>query len=269
MGQAFSIMIIWKVAAVLSLFGCLANARVKPQGLIPGPPTGSGPQSNFIRGEESEPHSHPSVVWINGWGVCIGHLISDQYVVTTAQCVNRADEATLLFGAHDRTQSEPEQTTVTSTEFVVHEYFHPNTFINDIALIKLPQPNEFTSAIQAIELPSYDINDGDTALLSGWGQITASDPNYSDVLMEGEITVSSTSDCDHYYGKRRPKTVCVMTDTGSAPFCQGDFGGGLYKDGAVHGVASFYSAAGCDSGGGDVYTRIYSYVDWIREHTGL
>ena len=45
-------------------------------------------------------------------------------------------------------------------------------------------------------------------------------------------------------------------------FFQGDSGGPLVLDGEIIGIASF--ARGCAMNYPDVFTRVYSYVDWIR-----
>ncbi|XP_064091440.1 brachyurin-like [Macrobrachium nipponense] len=256
-----------RIIAGALLICSLARATQKPQGLLH--VGGHGSHSNVIRGREVVPHSYPYVVYINAWGDCQGFLISDEWVVTIAQCIASADTATMTFGAHNINMDEPEQVKMTSTEFIVNEYFHPMSFGNDIALVKLPEKIQFTDAIQPAPLPTYDIKPGMTAVLTGWGQTSATDPTYSDVLREGDVTISDDNECDTYYGQRHPKTVCVMTNTGSTPFCFGDFGGGLHRDGSVHGIASFFSGAGCDSGGAEVYTRIYDFVDWIKEKTGV
>ncbi|XP_064118548.1 brachyurin-like [Macrobrachium nipponense] len=237
---------------LLVLLCALVSATHQPQALTPQVKPG-GSHSNVIGGTEVTPHSHPYVVHIDAWGVCQGFLLSDEWVVTIAQCIAPAEEAVLTFGAHNIYEHEPEQVKFYSSEFIVHEEFSPTDFLNDIALIKLQQPILFTPAIQPAELPTYSIQNGSRAILTGWGQTSESDPYYSDVLREGKVTISHDKECEDYYGLTYPHTICVMTGHGSAPFCQGDFGSTLYFQGMVHGIASFYSAAGCDSDGGDVY----------------
>ncbi|XP_068248283.1 brachyurin-like [Palaemon carinicauda] len=253
---------------LLAVFCAFVGAAQKPHGLTTEVKAG-GSIVGVIGGTEVTPHSHPYVVHIDAWGVCQGFLISDEWVVTIAQCIAPAEEAVLTFGAHNIYEHEPEQVKFHSTEFIIHEEFSAADFLNDIALIKLQQPIVFTPAIQPAALPTYSIQNGSKAILTGWGQTSDLFPYYSDVLREGKVTISPDSDCEDYYQLSYPHTVCVMTGHGSAPFCQGDFGSTLYYQGMVHGIASFYSAAGCDSDGGDVYTRIFDFVDWIKSHTGL
>lgn len=46
-------------------------------------------------------------------------------------------------GAHNIREAEPEQVTMTSTDYLVHEAWDPNTLANDISVIRLPQPVTF------------------------------------------------------------------------------------------------------------------------------
>lgn len=54
-------------------------------------------------------------------------------------CVSgRAGFVDVVMGAHDLTQNEPSQVTMTSTDFTVHEEWHPFLIENDISVIRLP-----------------------------------------------------------------------------------------------------------------------------------
>ena len=78
-------------------------------------------------------------VQLNGAHFCMGAVLSDEYVLTAAHCFvgKPSGTYTVTVGGHDLTAPEPGQVTVTVAEQIIHEKYHPGTFDNDIALLKL------------------------------------------------------------------------------------------------------------------------------------
>lgn len=80
-------------------------------------------------------------------------------------------------------------------------------------------------------------------------------------------TIISQATCSRYYSEIRNSNICTFLRQG-AGVCSGDSGGPLVADGKLIGVVS-YGRPNCASGYPDVWTRVSSYYDWIRQNTGI
>ncbi|KAK7066348.1 hypothetical protein SK128_015608, partial [Halocaridina rubra] len=96
--------------------------------------------ARIVGGIEAVPHSWPHQValFIDGMYFCGGSLISTEWVLTAAHCMDGAGFVDVVMGAHNIRESEPEQVSMTSTDFFVHENWNSFTLSNDISLIRLP-----------------------------------------------------------------------------------------------------------------------------------
>lgn len=85
-------------------------------------------------------------------------------------------------------------------------------------------------------------------------------------------TTLTNQECQQSFDSRFVQTssICARADTTQSA-CYGDMGGALvvqYQDTWLQiGIASTISPSGCT--GPVVYTRLTSYIDWIRAMTGI
>merc|ERR1712193_423167 len=146
---------------------------------IEGPPS----KDRIVGGFEAEPNQWPWQVALfvdNAW-FCGGSLISENYVLTAAHCVDGASYYDIMAGAHNvREPSEDNRVEITSFNGWYHPQWDPNTLSNDIALIELPSPITFNDYIKPSCLPSvgdsggplnmkFDVKDG--AAGQKWKQV--------------------------------------------------------------------------------------------------
>ncbi|KAJ3656525.1 hypothetical protein Zmor_015597 [Zophobas morio] len=206
---------------------------------------------------------------------CGGTLISDQWILTAGQCVNSAILLTIHLGATNLVGDDPNRIVVATSDYVIHPDFNPETLDNDIALIKLRLPIEFTGYIKPIDyLATHTLPVGDRSVSIGWGHTSDEAAEFSNQLQWANVISISNDQCKIYYGNQITETmVCIDGIYYNEGTCMGDSGGPLIqyvRQYRYHaGVASFYSANGCETTDPSGYTRTYPYVEWIKNITGI
>jgi len=255
-----------------------ANRRYDPEG------------QRIVGGTEARPGSHPWIVSMQQYGshFCGGTLVRvsetkemSDIVVTAAHCVyDGVNRLEIAAGAHDLDNPSSSQQKVkvsySSTQVKYHPAYDPDATVNDIAIIKLDTPINFTSTIQPACLPKEDetVADNADAIVAGWGLTREGGYSTSNVLMQVGVPTISSKDCATMYKAARinidsSAMICAGYKTGGKDACQGDSGGPFIvkKDNAytLQGVVSF--GVGCARPGmPGVYTRVATYARWINTY---
>ncbi|XP_017493654.1 PREDICTED: venom protease-like, partial [Rhagoletis zephyria] len=172
---------------------------------------------------------------------------------------------------------------------IVHEQYNERYVVNDIGLVKLraAAPNTgkgilhlFTSYIGPICLPDGERFEqnfvGMNPFVAGWGAVKFQGPS-SNVLRDVQVPIVNQQSCEQSYSSVfqhiafTDRFICAGNSYVDA--CQGDSGGPLMmpmlENGAYHyyilGLVSYgYECARAGFPG--VYTRVASYLPWIRSH---
>jgi len=230
---------------------------------------------------------------------CGGVLITENYVLTASHCANGKDLVQLKWilsavrlGEYDTTQeidceeedncADPVQD-IPVAEIMPHENYLPasKTQENDIALLRLARPAQFTDWIKPICLPvSQKLRtmnfDGVPLTVAGWGKTeTASNSN---LKLKVSVNGVPLDQCNNVYRVHNvalgPKQLCAGGAQGFDS-CRGDSGGPLMTLDSTDRLNPYWYLAGVVSFGPSpcgqanwpgVYTRASSYVDWILEH---
>ncbi|XP_014768494.1 transmembrane protease serine 11C [Octopus bimaculoides] len=202
---------------------------------------------------------------------CAATIIDSTHLLTAAHCLEDGDPS-IKISIGSVGEEETEVESLNTTSFIVHEnYTRTNTFIfNDIAIIILQQPINFTKCVKAAKIAKKSATfDNKTCETIGWGR-TKSNGLASKILLKTKLTSISFETC---LNKSQliilPGFICAGDfKPGGAHTCYGDSGGPLYCPDA-NGVMIF---AGITSFGVDCYSdiNVFSSIafhsDWIMEH---
>lgn len=237
---------------------------------------GGGIANRIVGGIETIPHEYPWVVALlrNEKIHCGATLITDRHVLTAGHCVKWTNpaEITVAVGFHDLRNLE-DGVLVDVRHVYLHEDFNSDEMhdINDIAVIKLASPVEFTDNIKPICLPTKGVDYTNLkAKVIGWGR-QGEKAAPSNVLKETALRVLSTAECRNSTIGDLISDIMLCTLRHDRDACQGDSGGPLLRekpDGKYEIIGIVSWGVGCAiEGTPGVYVRVSEYLGWIERHT--
>ncbi|XP_046403673.1 chymotrypsin BII-like [Ischnura elegans] len=228
-------------------------------------------------GQEASPGQFPyqAGLVIDNKYFCGATIIHESYVLTSAGCANFGKTYQVYVGDIRLGRDASPRQSISSNEAIIHENFDPKTYINDIALIRLPHPLTFDDNIGKMPLAPNDDGFASTAgIISGWGA-TLNGGELSPTLRHSLVRIITNEDCRAVYGDAiADSMICTVPQDNKGGVCGGDIGGPLkaiYQIDccttqiSLAGIASFINSGGCGVGP-DGYTRVYHFVDWINSH---
>lgn len=235
----------------------------------------SGAVPQIVGGEQASRNEHPWMVYLtirNSGGTfsCGGSLISEEWVLSAAHCLDPGSTVTVSVGVFDLRETARRNRFDAESIFVHPSYRNVSTGF-DIALIKLDRAVPTSLVSRYAKLPSVSLNNsevgtGDTLKTMGWGRTSegGSSPN---ILRQVLVPVVSEATCERAYGSINNTTqVCAGFPAGGRDSCQGDSGGPLLfsrnGDDYVAGIVSYGQGCARPNAPG-VYTRTSGYLSWI------
>ena len=249
------------IAFILSSILVLANA-----GLVP----------KIIGGTVAKPGEIPyqvALVDLKSWRhFCGGSILNEDYVITAAHCVKGKSPTSfkVIAGTVDLSKAVSELSKHSVKEIYIHEkYNSEDSWINDIALIKVETRFVKSALISFVPMPAPGelVKTNDSAIVSGFGKL-AYDGNRTDLLHWVDIRIASQDYCksvykgsEHIYDTH----LCAYDPTAVRGHCKGDSGGPLMVNGKLAGLVS-WSRHCANTVYPSVYTRVSSYIDWIKKH---
>ncbi|XP_029163067.1 trypsin-1-like [Nylanderia fulva] len=224
----------------------------------------------IVRGVNAKPSEIPYQVslqyFITGRLFCGGIILNQQYVLTAAHCMNHENiELVKVVVGSDLKQPH-------AVHFIESVYIHKKYDLlrNDIALIKLKTPLKFSTLVSPVVLPKQNetVIANSRAIVSGYGAESYNGIE-TDKLKVASIRIADQAYCKSMYWRfKQPifdTNICAYEPTVEKGSCQGDSGGPLTVDGKLVGIVSW--GYGCsDRVYPAIYTRVSSYVNWIKKH---
>lgn len=212
--------------------------------------------------------------------LCGASLISRWAVLTAAHCIYRATATVVVLGAFDlRNLNEDFQVRfrVTAANFQTHPLYRDGVTNSDIGVVRFDFAIAFfTPAVNIVQLPTdaqaAELFANVNAWVMGFGQDSDS-PEFVPVLRAAEVLTMAnpgvTGCTFRYPGLIDTSHICSNGPSGRQ-FCPGDEGSPLVVavDGTYMqiGIASIFPNSGCMTGNPSVYTRITSFLSFIRQH---
>ncbi|XP_021501279.1 serine protease 55 [Meriones unguiculatus] len=231
--------------------------------------------SRIIGGQEAEVGEFPWQVSIqeNSHHFCGGSVLSKWWILTVAHCFYSEEvsptELTVIVGTNDLTTS-PMRMRV--SHIIRHKDFQRHSMDNDIALLLLAKPIQFSDLIVPICMPLQPApSRWHECWVAGWGMTNSDDKTSMKTdLMKVPMNVIDWKECSKVFPKLTKNMLCASYDNGSYDACQGDSGGPLVcstEPGTRWyqvGIISWGKSCG-RKGSPGIYTELANYTLWIEK----
>lgn len=229
----------------------------------------------IVGGEQATPHEFPFQITLlfNGQHICGGSIYNADTIITAAHCGEiSSNPASFSISAGRHNIRIPELTA--QNRRVVSVVLHPEWpgdtgLSNDIAIMKLDSPLNFTVNAVGPILLEDDPNPTGVVTVSGWGDTLEGGSSPAN-LRKVDVPIVSDDECRESYGQSEieDSMICAGVPAGGRDACQGDSGGPMFRKNAngnftLVGVVSW--GLGCARPGyPGVYTEVSYFADFVR-----
>lgn len=145
---------------------------------------------------------------------CGGSIISTTFILTAAHCVTYGIKRhDVVVGANSRKFDTSQLLEI--EKIMIHEGYI-NIFshvINDIALVMLKKPLEFSLSVKPIPMETEEIPIGSYVTIIGFGRESFVNPGSDFLKFNDEIYVESNNGCS--YGFKFDSIICLESEPGN------------------------------------------------------
>lgn len=256
-------------------------------------PAFTPPLLRIVGGDLADPNAWPWHVSLHG-GMdmkyfCGGSILAERWILTAGHCIGgyfhrQPTSMTIKVGQPRRDTYSPYLQTHYAERLYLHPGYNKDTVNNDIALILLKDPVKFNDHVRPICLPQSKerIPVGTRCTAIGWGKRNETAIYYERQMKQVYLEIVNQDSCNSSIRGADRKVPYILTNdmfcAGGGlghDACSGDSGGPLLcslnvqnDTWFVGGVVSWGVGCAYPNVPG-VYTSLPSYLDWIRNVTGL
>lgn len=236
----------------------------------------SAPSSQIVNGQpatECEWRWQASLR--RGSPFCGGTLITPEWVLTAAHCVD-APNFDVRLGGYNTSASSSKQQTRRAVKVFQHPEYKDLGYLNDYAMVKLDSPVTIDECVGTACLPvaGADVAAGSRCWITGWGTLK-SNGMPSQILQEAEVSIIGNEDCVNNFGYHGSQItdamICAQGRTEDGLIrdaCQGDSGGPLVCESAgrwtLYGATSWGRGCAGENFPG-VWARVHEQLSWIED----
>lgn len=240
------------------------------------------PQTKITGGSNALISDFPWQVYlIAGNFQCGGSIISDTWVVTAAHCVLNtngtpipASSMSVKVGATSPQLSTDGKTYLVNS-VILNPSYDSQTHENDVALLRIAGPINFTNATPIKLVSPYDVSQGaiDPGVISwvtGYGLISVTPELVPVNLQKVQLPIVSDTQASTVWGPIPATDLMAGFLNGNKDACSGDSGGPLvvpvFNGFKLAGIVS-WGSANCNNYG--AYSSIAVLESWIRTNSGI
>lgn len=192
--------------------------------------------------------------------ICNAVLIDSLWVLIAAKCVSNTNTKVIAGYVNISDPLAVQGSVIASVEKII-KYEEPYNGTHNLALLKLKTPIYESEFVKYAKLPKSNLKlNGEHVFVVGHGILNNEDYRRPDLLHYAELQIDK---------KCTGQFLCGRSVYNSSNICIGDTGGLVLKNSNVIVGLTHSLTNQCGVEQRSYYVDLRSYLDWIKENTGL